>query len=32
VVFNSETPGLLYFDPAIDITDELIARLNANDQ
>jgi Skp family chaperone for outer membrane proteins len=28
VVFNSETPGLLYFDPAIDITDELIARLN----
>lgn len=32
IVFNSETPGLLYFDPAIDITDELIARLNANDQ
>lgn len=28
-VFNSQTPGLLHFDPAIDITDELIARLNA---
>jgi len=31
-VLNSQTPGLLHFDPAIDITDELIARLNALDQ
>lgn len=28
-VFNSQTPGLLHFDPAADITDELIARLNS---
>ncbi|MCH7824532.1 MAG: OmpH family outer membrane protein [Acidobacteria bacterium] len=32
VVLNSETPGLLYFNPAVDITDQLIARLNAMDQ
>lgn len=31
-VFNSQTPGLLYFNPAVDITDALIARLNAMDQ
>jgi len=31
-VFNSQTPGLLHFDPATDITDALIARLNAMDQ
>ena len=28
-VFNSQTPGLLYFNPTADITDQLIARLNA---
>jgi len=28
-VLNTETPGLLYFDPAADITDQLIARLNS---
>ena len=27
-VLNSQTPGLLYFNPAADITDQLIARLN----
>ena len=32
VVFNSESPGLLFFDPASDITDQLIARLNSLDQ
>ena len=32
VVLNSQTPGLLYFNPAADITDQLIARLNAMDQ
>ena len=32
VVFNSQSPGLLHFDPASDITDQLIARLNAVDQ
>jgi Skp family chaperone for outer membrane proteins len=32
VVFNSQAPGLLHFDPAVDITDQLIARLNAMDQ
>lgn len=31
-VFNSQTPGLLHFDPAIDITDQLIARLNTMDE
>lgn len=31
-VFNSQTPGLLHFNPAVDITDALIARLNAMDQ
>ena len=31
-VLNSETPGLLYFNPGADITDQLIARLNAMDQ
>jgi outer membrane protein len=31
-VFNSQTPGLLHFNPAADITDQLIARLNALDQ
>jgi len=31
-VFNSQSPGLLHFDPAVDITDTLIARLNAVDQ
>ncbi len=31
-VLNSESPGLLYFNPAADITDQLIARLNALDQ
>jgi Skp family chaperone for outer membrane proteins len=31
-VFNSETPGLLYFDPTSDISDQLIARLNSLDQ
>ena len=29
VVLNSQTPGLLHFDPAVDITDQLIARLNS---
>lgn len=28
-VLNSQTPGLLHYDASIDITDELIARLNA---
>jgi outer membrane protein len=32
VVFNSQTPGLLHFNPTVDITDALIARLNAQDQ
>jgi Skp family chaperone for outer membrane proteins len=32
VVFNSQTPGLLYFDSASDITEQLIARLNSMDQ
>ena len=32
VVLNSQTPGLLYFNLAADITDQLIARLNAMDQ
>lgn len=32
VVFNSESPGLLFFDPTSDITDQLIARLNSLDQ
>ncbi len=32
VVLNSQTPGLLYFNPAADITDQLIARLNVMDQ
>jgi Skp family chaperone for outer membrane proteins len=31
-VLNSQSPGLLHFDPAIDITDELIARLNSMDR
>jgi Skp family chaperone for outer membrane proteins len=31
-VLNSQSPGLLYFNPAADITDQLIARLNAMDQ
>ena len=31
-VLNSQSPGLLHYDPAIDITDQLIARLNAMDQ
>lgn len=31
-VLNTETPGLLHFDPSIDITDALITRLNAMDQ
>jgi len=29
VILNSQTPGLLHFDAAVDITDELISRLNA---
>ena len=28
-VLNTQTPGLLYFNPTADITDQLIARLNA---
>ena len=32
VVFNTATPGLLYFDQTVDITDQLIARLNAMGQ
>ncbi len=32
VVLNSQTPGLLYFNPAADMTDQLLARLNAMDQ
>ncbi len=32
LVFNSESPGLLHFDPANDITDQLVARLNSLDQ
>ncbi len=32
VVFNSQTPGLLHFNPTVDITDALIARLNSMDQ
>ena len=32
VVLNSQTPGLLYFNPVSDITDLLIARLNMMDQ
>ncbi len=32
VVFNSQTPGLLHFNPTVDITDALIARLNGLDQ
>jgi len=31
-VMNSQSPGLLYFSPAADITDQLIARLNVLDQ
>ena len=31
-VLNTETPGLLHYDPSVDITDALIARLNAMDQ
>jgi Skp family chaperone for outer membrane proteins len=31
-VFNSQTPGLLHFEPGIDITDQLIVRLNSMDQ
>ena len=27
-VFNTQTPGVLFYDAAVDITDELIARLN----
>lgn len=29
VVLNTQSPGLLYYDSAIDITDALITRLNA---
>lgn len=32
MVLNSQTPGLLHFDPAVDITDQLIARLNSLSQ
>ena len=32
MVFNSQTPGLLHFNPTVDITDELIARLNSMGQ
>ncbi|SVA13423.1 uncharacterized protein METZ01_LOCUS66277 [marine metagenome] len=32
VVLNSQTPGLLYFNPVSDMTDQLIARLNTMDQ
>ena len=32
VVFNRQTAGLLYFDPAVDITDAMIAKLNAMDE
>lgn len=32
VVLNSQTPGLLFFNPANDITDQLVARLNVLDQ
>ena len=32
VVLNSASPGLLYFNPAADITDQLIARLNSMGQ
>ena len=28
-VLNTQTPGLLYYGPGVDITDQLIARLNA---
>ena len=31
-VLNAQTPGLLYYSEAADITDQLIARLNAMDQ
>ena len=31
-VMTSQSPGLLYFSPAVNITDQLIARLNALDR
>ncbi len=31
-VLNSQTPGLLYFNPVSDITNQLLARLNSMDQ
>ena len=32
VVLNSASPGLLYASPVLDITDQLLARLNTMDQ
>lgn len=32
VVLNSATPGLLYFHDTVDVTDQLIARLNTMDR
>jgi len=32
IVLNSQSPGLLHFDAAVDITDQLIVRLNSMDQ